>query len=655
MALAISVNGTPRADYVRYRSLRIAKQGAIESCTIAFRDRDVTASAFRPDTGQPILVTREGGTLLDFGGEITRVRNQHLGPVGKGLTTVVVECRGWWFQAADVTIAYLAIPEQPLADTGIWLVATFLAAKGWTTPAMAPGGGPTVGAKVYVNVTLADIFDDLTERAERPWRVNGLQEFSFSGAVGTGAFTPVDYTDSNSVVLRNTLVWTKDRVRRATQLWVTTGGQSDWFGHHETYTANGTHTIFPVNVLPQEVPGAIADLAGYSSGATTLSITGLPADVTIPAGVTVRFGAHGPYTLANPATVDGAGNAVLDLTSGLTAAVVDKESLTLDPSALVTLDVNGTPTALDGSAGWTFDLAEAQLVKTGGAPVASTAVTYRPRVSLPAVVRSWTAACRDATGAFDYAEVVASSEVRSEETDLAATHAASLAKLAILDAEPKELHLSTFHPGHVYPWLRAVCDFPDELVSGEYIVKEVTLTDVGRKNQHPRVDLVLREATDMARDWRAFWKGLSAATSGGGRVGGGVSWSSGGGGTSDRLPVGTTVPFGGDNYNPLTVSTSWLNWPNLISTRLPPGDYVLRTPMHLLSAGTLEARLLNQDDGTTVLATTSTTQTGTLTDLNFDYPDDAFSISTPTNVLVQVRRASGSGKVKCGQATAVRV
>ena len=55
-----------------------------------------------------------------------------------------------------------------------------------------------------------------------------------------------------------------------------------------------------------------------------------------------------------------------------------------------------------------------------------------------------------------------------------------------------------------------------------------------------------------------------------------------------------------------------------------------------------------------VLADTSTTQTGTLTNQNFAFPTDTFSLASATDVLLQFRVSSGSRKVKCGQATAVR-
>jgi hypothetical protein len=354
---------------------------------------------------------------------------------------------------------------------------------------------------VYHNNTVAEIFDDLTKQSGHPWRVNGDREMAFV-EIGT-LVAPHTYSNVNSIVLRGA-TWVQERVRRATRLLITTGGTGQFVAHHEDRIANGVLTHFPVNVLPPELSASIDNAAGYAIGATSIAVDGLPKSFTFKAGLPIRFGAHSGYQLASDATTDADGKATFVLGAGLSKAVVDDESLTLDSSATVRLELDGTPTFLGGS--WTFNTEQAMFVKTGGAPTAGVVVTYKVLINFPATVRSWRDEAQSSDGSFDY-EYVKDSELHwKEATDVVQTHEAALVELAYRVEQPKELRIATYEQD-VYPWMLAPCSFPERLIEGDYLVQSVVLTDTGRLDQKPRVELTLLEGSNIGRNWRQFWTG----------------------------------------------------------------------------------------------------------------------------------------------------
>ncbi len=321
--------------------------------------------------------------------------------------------------------------------------------------------------------------------------------------------------------------------------------------------------------------------------------------------------------------------------------------LNVEPSTAPTeVDENGTIYALP-SATWTYNATLKCITRASalgnGVPVS---VSYP--VEFPAWVRCWDASTQASSGTWTASALVDAIVEASEQTDLAQAKAWGDAELARRIAQPLVVTVRTREKGY-YPLLRVTLSFPDSNVSGNYIVKSVRVEVADDNNIVYAVTCVEDDTIDD--QWTAFYGFRGASSSGGVAVVGTVPGGSSG---TAELPAGVTAPLGGDNYTAFTATTTWQNWPNYIPTCLPAGSYTLRTPLHLIAAGTLEARLLNQDDGTTVLASTSTTQTGTLTDQNYAYPTDTFSLATPTNVLLQYKRASGTGKAKLGQATAVR-
>ncbi len=497
--LNVQINGVEKRAFARYKTLRIHKDHAIEKCSIEFLDPDSTSSAFRVVPGDEIHIDRDG-TALEFGGEVTRVEDRRVGESEHG-TVTVVEARGWYFEAADILIPILVLPPQGLFVVAEYLRDRYLDGKGWTM--LGPTtGGPQLPMLVYTNQALSDIFDDLTKKTGYPWRVNGDREMAF--VVFGSLVAPYTFDDSNSTILRGA-TWVQERARRATRLLIHTGGTGEVFAHREDYEADSTQTSFPVHVMPPEISGAINDVAGYTIGETTIDVDGLPKSYTIREGVTLRFGGHGNYQLGSDATTDGDGLATLTIAPGLLEAVVDDQAITFGSEAFVQMELAGTPTALDG-APWSFDPEQGMLVTSGSAPDAPDDVSYMPLMQYPALVRTWDAATQNADGTFDYGAIRDTELHWPEFEDVRLAQEAGDAELAYRTEEPKELTLSSYMQD-VYPWMVATCSFPGRLITGDFLIQKVTITDTGRMNQLPRVEVVMREGLSAARNWRGWWRG----------------------------------------------------------------------------------------------------------------------------------------------------
>jgi hypothetical protein len=495
-----TVDGVVQTSKVRYKTSRIDKQGAIESARVEFLDRDLTIDAMRPPVGGTLHITRDSN--LEFGGQIARVTDRRLdGGIGGG-TVTVVEARGWYYEADDVRIPLLILPAQTLQEDVEYLRETYLDAKGWTQLEAVPGG-PALPVLIYENKTVAEIFDDLTKRSGYPWRVNGDKEMAFTEPSSLPA--PNAYTDVNSVVLRGA-EWSQDYVRKSSRLIVTTGGTAQNVPWQEDYAGDGARTDYPVHVLSPEVRGAINNAAGYIAGASTLAVDGLPPSTLFRDGATLRFGSHGLYTLSADSTTDADGLATISISPGLAEAVVDNQELTFSADTLVQVEVGGSPVPLDGSP-WSYNTEQHILHTT--TPTALT-VSYKPRINYPARVRVWNADTILSTGGFDYAEVRDAELNWPQFTDVALAMDAAAGEIYSRDASPKTLKIATFTQD-TYPWLLANCSFPDRLVEGTYLVQSTVITDVGRKDLLPRVELTLLESSRVGRNWLAFWKGDQTA------------------------------------------------------------------------------------------------------------------------------------------------
>jgi len=651
MALNIWVNSSAANSVTQLRTLRISKQGAVEIATLDMVD---PLFAFRIAVGDFLRID-QNGSLLEYGGVVTRVTER----VSKTGVRTRAEARGWAFEADDVIVPVYTVPSSTrLTTAAINLCGSFLSAKGWTTPTMSAGQGSILAARTYLGYTVKAIFDDWTQQTGQAWRVNGDRWLGYQFPASLTP-APTSFTASNRTVLVGSAAWSQDQVRLASRMFATTSGQSsDYFDHVEAHAANGVRTIFPVNVLPPEI--GVSAAAGYAAAVSTIAITGAPASISLRAGLTIRAAAHGPYSLSAAATVNGAGEATLALASGLTAAVVAEEGLTLDNGTLVGLYVNSTSTPLDGSTGWRWDATEAALRTSSSAPSSTTVIRYTPRVQHPAVVRSWLAGTQLSTGAFDYAAVRDVSVARQGDLDLAQTHARNLIDLAERAQSPKTFTIQTDYVGQIYPWMSALCSFPDHDISGTFTIQDVEILDIGRLNQIPRMQLTMVE-TGIGRDWREPWRSVGAGRAAGvvGVVGAGGG-SSGTGGTVAAPYVGLSLPIGGSNAQTMPVTTTWQDISEAVPIDHPSdptGTWEFRPAAYQISSNTpavpLQLRLLI--NGTPV-SSLSTWAFGNYSDNSFfAFPTHQYNAPPAGACLVQARVASLTSNAVVGHGRVTKV
>jgi hypothetical protein len=568
VSFLIAVNGIPRQDVVRYRTLQIRKDGAIESARMDFLDNDGTLQVV---DGDVLRITQDGA--LEFGGVVVSVRVSRVdkaNPLARSLTVTTVDAQGWAFEAADIT-ATASFPSQGMLATAEALRATYLAAKGWTNNG-ALSGGPVLPALTFTRQTVAAIFDELQKLSGWPWRVNGDRVMNFSAAGSIPA--PVDLTSLTGSVVLTGVSWQRSRLRKATRLESTTGG-SGTIPWTDSRAALGGEVMFPLYVYPtdERLPTKVDE------GNTTHNIGG------------------GRWTYRHEDA---------------------------------TLHVAGAPVAAGVSVSTIFD------------------------VDLPATVRVFDPVTRYANGTWNFATVIDAQLQQSEQTDIRQALASASAELNTRIDNPRGVELSTFAQGF-YPWQTALVSFPERGLSGPYLVQSTLLTDVGRRNTRPRIDVTLLEGNAIGRDWTRYFKERSGTTGGGGTVvasGGGNPPSTGG---AAALPAGTTFRIGGDNVTVYSVDPTFRDCPQLSPTWIGgagmSGTWILWVPAYQLTPGVLEFRLLNQATQT-ALATLTTTAVGERLVGPFAYLETTFTppADSPVPVLLQWRTSAGTRQAVMGHA-----
>lgn len=573
MSFLFTVNGITRNQFVRYRTLQIRKDGAIESARLELLAGD--ADALNVIDGDTLHITQDGA--LEFGGEVISVRVQRFDRSPRGSTVTTVDAQGWRFEADDMVIS-AEVPAMPLLDLVEWIRATYLSAKGWTNNG-ALSGGPMLPALTFVRQSIGAIYDEVQKLTGWLWRVNGDRVFSFQSAGSLR--TPVDLTSLSGSVVLTGVAWSRQRLRQATRVFTTTGG-SGRIAWTDAHTGNGTVRVFPLSVIPmKEAP---------------------PTEV-----------------------------------------------------------IEGGTTHAIGGGRWTFDVNESQVI--AATPVAAAAaVTVAYGVDLPVTVRVFDPSTRNADGSWNFANVIDALLTASEQTDIAQAISWSNAELSTRMDNPRALECSTFAQGF-YPWQQGLCSFPERGINGQYLVQSTLLTDVGRVNAKPRIDLALLEGSAIGRDWTQYFKERSGNTGGGGSVstGGGVPPASGGGGGGGGgLPAGTTFRLAGDNITVYTIdNTRWHDAPQLSPTWLGgagmAGQWTLMVPVYQLTAGTTEIRLLDQTTQQ-ALALLATTAVGERLIGPWDFQSVNFAAPADVHgVLLQWRTTSGSRQCVMGHATVRKV
>lgn len=646
MAFLFTIGGVDCVPLLREGTLEIDKHYGTEVLTCETWDRGPLSGSYIPADGDDVYAEIDGHLL--FGGTVVDVDASPI--INESGTRVTITAQDYGLVAHKINVIALTIPSGPVRDIADDLCTQFLVPRGYTNIG-TPTGGPTIDAIDVEYATLADVLSLLSELSGYFWRINGDKEFALTNP---GALSgPVTLSVANGNIRERAFGYQRSRLEHASRLFVRTGVPASGAGpamHRETRTANGTHTVFPCNVESVRKRGAINNTGGYSSSATAMALDGLYPSQTLRTGDTfVVTGQSDTYTLTGDASIDADGACSIAFTPGLSAAVDDDTAVVFAAETFVGLEVNGTPTALGGQ--WTFSARHNSFTKSGGTPSGGTTVTKVEPITFPAIVRVWASSLVQSTGAVDADAAIDAVIDKDDLTEVGAAAEWGRNEVARRVQSPWRVTVLTPELGF-YPLQEAQVDIPNR-VSNTFLI-ERTRHDIDIDGR-VLTEIHALEGNRLGQAWFEYFRQRRASSGGSLNVSGGGSAGTGGGsGGGTGLPTGHTVPFGGDNANVYTVSTTWTNWPEYIPTQLPVGDYVLRTPMHLIAAGTLEAQLLNQDDGVTVLASTSTTKTGTLTNQDFAYPTDGFSIATPTNVLLQYRRASGTGKAKLGQATAVR-
>lgn len=295
MSFLFRVNGVPRNDFVRYRTLQIRKDGSIESARLEFLDQ---AGVFGVYDGDTLHITQDGG--LEFGGAVVNVRVQTLDKSAHGTRITVVDAQGWRFEAEDLVVS-IELPAQSLLQS-VAAVFPYMAAKGWTNIS-APSGGPALPALSFTRQTVAAIFDELQKLSGWPWRVNGDRWCAFTQP---GSLTaPVEFTDQAPSVVLTGLTWSRDRLRYATRVLATTGG-SGQVPYTDTQTGNGTWRRFPLSVFPQAEAPPTAVVEGGTShpiGGGRWSYDALDGVVVATTAVGAGVAVVTTYDVALPATV----------------------------------------------------------------------------------------------------------------------------------------------------------------------------------------------------------------------------------------------------------------------------------------------------------------------------------------------------------------
>lgn len=579
--VSLEIAGVDRTDLLRDATLSGEKSFGFEEFELQVLDLDSTSGAYRPTVNQDFLLYHNADLL--GGGLIVGVQDQRLID-GQG-TLTTVRMRDWSI-VLDRIIVSRTIAEGDALAILYALFVEFLQPKGFTWIS-GTSGGPTVVEATYDHQPLAQIFTDVCERAERFWRVNGLQQMAVvaAGDLTGDALTEDDILDAGDV-------WEQVAADQATRLFIRTGG-SGVVTHSESRIADGTQTRWHLNVEPRPTQ-------------------------------------------------------------------LEPEVISYAPT---TVTENGTPHTI-GDGRWAYDADEHAIYIASGAPPSAGHVitTGGYQVEFPAWVRVWTDDATDSLGDWDYAEILDAVIQAGDKTDLAQTAEWGRIELTRRNSTPKVRTCSTYKPGY-YPLLRIAATDTARLLSGNFLITTVRFAAVGIDPDTTTDDLLytleLVEGDALPPTWRQGWQARGATSVGGTSVlGGGNSAEGGSGSGTVGYPVGHTQPLGGDNYNAYTATTTWQDWPHFPPTRHGgagmAGDWLLRTPMYQMSAGTLEARLINQADSS-VIASTSTTQTGTLTNQNWAFETDAYAApSSVLDVILQFRVTSGSRKVKLGQATLVK-
>lgn len=576
--------------YVPPGGLRYRKEGASESMTATIQDTDSSASAYRPVRGDLVVLTEDGE--LAIGGPITKVTDRRIiDDVGTETTFEVSD----WTHLLDSIHVFETYVEQGAYVTFAHVVDLYLTEPYGVTYIGTTTGGPTLPAMSFEGEPLRSVIEKLETMSGLFFRINGLKQAS-AGPKETSSYVLAPDGSGNTEVLFPSVEWEASRARLATRVYVQIGASGTAaLARTEDHAGDGARTVYLLDAVlrASEVPATIA----VHRGSVTVETLGVyPSDYATHEWT---YAAHYPAQNARAEIIHNTA-----LGSVLTGGQFIRVDLSLGFPITVRVEDEA---AIDGG-----DIIE---------------------------------------------RFYAHSDVATVEEGLAL----AAGYLRDQSADPTKAIVRT-RQGHIYPNMEVGLEFPGRLLSGDWLVTATEGADIGIPWSESNAIVKTHTLVQGDHVGRTVLDFLRRVGRGGGSGGGGavigVGTPPGSGSGTVGYPVGHTQPLGGDNYNAYTATTTWQDWPHFPPTRHGgagmAGDWLLRTPMYQMSAGTLEARLINQADSS-VIASTSTTQTGTLTNQNWAFETDAYAApSSVLDVILQFRVTSGSRKVKLGQATLVK-
>jgi hypothetical protein len=471
VAVTLAIDGVTRP--MRHMSWSVDKQGAQERFEFELTDQEESASSLRVLNGQVIRLLH--GTDLLMGGVVFQ---RDLGRIdGRVGASSIAYVHDWTFLADEVYVPQQTFPAQPVDQLVATLVSELLTDKGVTN---ITGGGAWPDAPELTvdddTTTLRTVLDRVSKETKRPWRINGDKQFAL---VAPGSLPgPVTLSGANAALLPDVKI-TQQRITRANRVTTTLKAPEAGPGpyeYSESFIGDGVRTIFPVHLLPTDVDGVVTADAVATS--TSLDLKGLPASAYLRVGGRLAIEGHTTlYELSAGLTTGSDGTATVGLVVGLEKDVDANTRVTLRRGACVQLEIDGTPTALAG-APWVWEPKDCALVNPSAAPAAGVVVTYRTWAMRPATIRAWSDDAVTAIGGFDRAVLVDGRTDEAEHTDATAGLAFLAQELARRLEEPKVVRLVTRTKGW-YPYLTATLDFPDQQLSGLFVVEAVRVSPTG--------------------------------------------------------------------------------------------------------------------------------------------------------------------------------
>lgn len=520
MPLKLLIAGVDRTAWLANGySIDIEKVLSTETMHLAILDLDSTAAALRPAEGEDIKMTRvdELGADIEllYGGEIANVIDE---PIIDDTGTVTrIRCRDRMALADQVFVDPRTYSTMTVCELFKTIVDEYLGPKG-VTVISAPTGGPVVPDLTIEDpvTTVRQTLDRITLQTGWPWRING----DFDAGVIEPGDLPGPATlaaDGLSVLSDPPLRWEKQILTQATRVFVQTAAPESGPGPYEyteDWTADGIASVMPVHVLPTEMRGSTT--AAQATLDTTLALTGLPRNAAIRIGARVALDWHTQvYTLSAAATTNADGEVTVTLVEALERDVPEGHPVTFRPGAFVQLEIDGVVTPMDG-APYVWEPITNSIVYPGVAFTLGEVTTYRTWAMHPTFVREWAAVAQRPEGWFDYEHVI-DQRVTEEEghTDLDTARAFAQAELARRLTPPKRVTCTTRIPGH-YPLLTVPMNFPDRLVTGDYLVTEVRIrhSNIDENGQVDGEDvqplfyeLVLWEGDSLGESWVQYFRG----------------------------------------------------------------------------------------------------------------------------------------------------